>query len=230
MKKVISQHPDTVSKEIVALCERAKANEEVFKFMVGYWTSFYERTDILGHEAAFVALAKAFYATEQVPWVEDAQRQKIVARATTLGRLLVGQQAPHLTLKDTAGKYQNLYDIKARYTVLVFWDPECGHCKKAIPLVKEVVDARKDKADIVVYSAITETDREPWVKFIKTNKLDFINVADLELQNTFRTVYDITSTPKVFILDRQKKILANRLGAEQLGEILDSFILMYGGY
>ena len=36
----------------------------------------------------------------------------------------------------------------------------------------------------------------------------------------FRTTFDVYATPKMFLLDRDKRIIAKQVGAEQIGEIL----------
>ena len=55
-----------------------------------------------------------------------------------------------------------------------------------------------------------------WLEFIKTNKLDWINVADPHRHNNFRWEWDIQSTPQLYILDSKKVIVARRIGAEQI--------------
>ncbi len=49
--------------------------------------------------------------------------------------------------------YVKLHDVKADYTILIFWDVDCGHCQKEIPVLKEVYDELlKEKKDVKVYS------------------------------------------------------------------------------
>jgi hypothetical protein len=92
-------------------------------------------------------------------------------------------------------------------------------------------------------------DFESWKKFIRENKLDFLNVAvtdklyqiakekpeslvpvypgeqgkptTLESLN-YQATYDIYSTPKVFILDKDKKIIAKSLSMSQIEDLLDN--------
>jgi hypothetical protein len=63
-----------------------------------------------------------------------------------------------------------------------------------------------------------------WPKFIEEFKTqEWINVADLYLQNNFREVYDINSTPRAFLLDKDKKIIAKRFGADQFEQLVNDF-------
>jgi hypothetical protein len=69
-----------------------------------------------------------------------------------------------------------------------------------------------------VYAITTSNIEEidVWKNFIKKHNLDWINVGDLYHQTKFRSLYDVTSTPQVFVLDKNKKIIAKRIGVEQL--------------
>ena len=87
----------------------------------------------------------------------------------------------------------------------------------------------------------TEFENKDWKKYIKKNELPWINVSDNPEINAnaqelmrkrettpqslnFRDTYDIFSTPKVYLLDENKKIIATKLMPEQMGEYLDHLI------
>ncbi|MBL7918012.1 MAG: DUF5106 domain-containing protein, partial [Bacteroidia bacterium] len=66
----------------------------------------------------------------------------------------------------------------------------------------------------------TKEDYEAWRKFIYDKKLDFINVFDPIHINDLKNKFDIYSTPVIYILDKDKKIKAKRLGSEQVVDML----------
>ena len=78
---------------------------------------------------------------------------------------------------------------------------------------------------IKVYAACTGTDAKEWKKYIKEHKLDWINVYDPSGQNEFRMTYDVYNTPKLFILDENKRILVNRLPQIDQFDDLFKFLL-----
>ena len=55
---------------------------------------------------------------------------------------------------------------------------------------------------------------------LKPKKLTWINVGDPYLHNNFRHDFDISSTPQVFILDSNKKIIAKKLDVTQIEDFL----------
>ncbi len=116
--------------------------------------------------------------------------------------------------------FKTLYMVNAKYTVLVFWSVDCGHCQTEIPKLNEDLKELKGKIDFKVMAVYTKEDFEAWRKFIVEKKLDFINVFDPIHINNLKEKYDIYSTPVIYILDKDKRIKAKRLGAEQVKEML----------
>jgi len=126
---------------------------------------------------------------------------------------------------------------------LYFWDPECGHCKVVTPKLQTLYEQKFKERNIEIFAvgkAIGE-DFDKWKKFIRTNNLEFINVAvtdklykaavtdarmfvpqftTIESLN-YQQTYDIYATPKVFVLDKDKKIIAKSLTISQLEDMLD---------
>jgi thiol-disulfide isomerase/thioredoxin len=116
--------------------------------------------------------------------------------------------------------FKTLYSVTAKYTILVFWASDCGHCQTEIPKLKENLDPYKGKIDFKVFSVQTKDEFEDWRKFIIKHNLDFINVFDPVHLNNLKERFDIYSTPVIYILDKDKKIKAKRLGADQVVEML----------
>jgi thiol-disulfide isomerase/thioredoxin len=158
--------------------------------------------------------------------------------------LVLGVVPPNISLRDTTdAKWLDFYSLKAEYTVLYFWDPECGHCKKTTPKLQRLYEEKLKARNVEIFSVAKAVggDFELWKKFIKDNHLTFINVGlteklfkeatedarqfvpkytTLDALN-FSKTYDIFSTPRVFVLDKDKKIVAKQLSISQLEDFLD---------
>ena len=118
-------------------------------------------------------------------------------------------------------QFVKLHDIKADYTILVFWDVDCGHCQKEIPVLKEVYhELLKNKIDVKVMSVYTLYDSDKYKKYIAEHNLDFINVYDGPHLNNIIEKYDVYSTPVIFILDKDKRIKAKKIAANQVKNII----------
>ena len=87
-----------------------------------------------------------------------------------------------------------------------------------------MVELEKEYRDkgVKIFAVCTEVNKDPWTEFIKKYHTEqFINVIDPYNYSKFRDKYDIYSTPTVYLLDKDKKIIAKRLDLEQLKELLN---------
>jgi len=118
--------------------------------------------------------------------------------------------------------FKSLFQVNAKYTILVFWAADCGHCQTEVPKLNEGLKELKGKVDFKVYAVQTKEELyDSWKKFIIENKLnDFISVFDPIHLNNLKERFDIYSTPVIYILDKDKRIKAKRLAADQVVDML----------
>jgi thiol-disulfide isomerase/thioredoxin len=123
--------------------------------------------------------------------------------------------------------FNTLYSTKAKYTILIFWDVDCGHCKTEMPKLAETYKELKKKYDVKVFAVYTQHEYDKWRKFLIDNKMgDFINVWDPVHINNIKIKYDIFSTPVIYLLDKDKFIKAKRIDVPQITELLKAFEAM----
>ncbi|MCB0560135.1 MAG: redoxin domain-containing protein [Lewinellaceae bacterium] len=226
--KLQVQHPDTISWAIDQVLERMKPAEETFKYYLIHFLNEYAKSNIVGMDAVYVHLVNKYYATGMAPWTDEEQLEKIIENAKALEPLLIGKIAPNIKLQKRDGSPIELYDVESEYTILYFWRYDCGHCKKSTPFMKEFYEKYKDKGVKIVAVCAKFTDEIPdcW-KYIDDNEIgDWLHTVDEYHRSRFMTVYNIKSTPQLYILDRNKEILSKRIGAEQLEEVMDKIIEM----
>ena len=221
--KMIVKHPDSINVAVDEISPKSHANKEVFKYCLVHLLNEYANSKIMGMDAVYVHIAEKYYGGGDAFWVDQTLLYKIIVRAKALKPLLIGKTAPNLMLKDTSGVFKSLYAIKEKYTLMVFWDPDCGHCKKTMPFIIDAYNKYKAKG-LEVYAVCTEVEHDKWIKFINEHGLHWINVGDFEGKQEYKITYDITSTPKLFLLNDKKEIIAKQMGGEQLNDILDGFI------
>jgi len=205
---------------------RAPKNKTLSTYTINNLTAKYERSQQMGMDAVFVHLAKNYYLTPK--WkdiLSEKQLAKIEERAMALDPLLIGKKAPNIVVKDTAQKkFLQLKDVKAPFTIVYIWSPECGHCKIATPKLKKIYDDYKSLG-IEVFAVNNDFENDVWIKFINKHKLDWINGSDGgDFRSNFRSTYDVYSTPQTYLLDENKKILAKKMSMEALRDILDFYV------
>ena len=219
--RVVMQHPDTLIVEAKRIIEYAKADSVVFQYTLQYLFNLYNSSNIMGFDQIFVAIAESYYLAGYATWADSAFLEKISERVIKLKPNLLGQKAPNLKLPSIDGQYYTLHDIDAKATILYFWDPDCGHCKKITLKLHEYYEEVWDQ-NVEVYAVYTQIDKKEWEEFLNGNGLtDWINVYDPYGYSNFRTNYDIYSTPVTYILDAEKNIIAKRIDLDTAKKILE---------
>lgn len=220
----LMQQPDTMAKYADAMLEKVAYDDELFKYITHFCTYNFETSKVMGMDAAFVHMVENYYMKDRTPWMDSTSLAKVTERALRMKPTLLGNRAPQMRLHDTTGtRFTSLYDVQADWTVVYIWDPECGHCKKENPKVVDFYERFQDRG-VKVYSVGNPHENEEWIEYLRKhedmNKL--INVSDSpEHPSPFRTYYDVHSTPVVLLLDKDKKIVAKKIGIEQLEQILE---------
>ena len=146
MEKLTPQHPDSMIQSIDYLLEEMKSSEETFKFYLIHFLNKYAGSKVVGMDKVYVHLAENYYCKGLAPWTDEEQLAKICDNARRLKPILIGKKARNITGKDKDGKSHNLLDSKTDYTILYFWAPDCGHCKKMTPFLIDFHEKFKSKS------------------------------------------------------------------------------------
>jgi thiol-disulfide isomerase/thioredoxin len=249
-KTMMIQHWDTIIKYGFAFCDQLDPKSKMFEYCVTYITSNFEKSKIMGMDKVFVMMGNRYYCPRNSEgkspayWMPENKLEDLCEKVTTNLNLVMGATPPNICLVDTTGsKWIDFYSINAEYTILYFWDPECGHCKKTTPKLQTLYDQKFKDRNIEIFSVGKAIGDEypKWKKFIADNHLTFTNVAltdplynaalknasqfvpkytNIESLNYSKT-YDIYATPRIFVLDKDKKIIAKQLSISQLEDLLD---------
>lgn len=240
LNTTLIKNPDSLIVGIDDLVAKLEPGSEMFKYVVHFTTYNYETSKIMGMDKVFVHLVDTYYKDDKAFWMDDEKLKAIKDKADSKRFTLIGMQAPELILQDSTGKWISTYrDLKQEYVVLYFFNPDCGHCKKETPKLVEYYN-ESDQDKVAIYTISSDNSQE-WKDFISDYEMNFYNTSipqeafhDAEFAtNLIRTgktnyhslkyqeSFDVFSTPKVFILDKDRIIKAKDIGVEQLGEILD---------
>ena len=151
-------------------------------------------------------------------------------RAYSLMANLIGAPAQNLELVDTLDKPRPLYDINAPYVVICFWDATCSHCKEVVPRLDSMFQHKWKQLGIALYGVMVDGGKEAWTSYIRQNNLkDWIHVYETTAQReagyaagkpNYRQLYDVFQTPILYLLDKEKRIIAKKLTYEQIDEVL----------
>ncbi|MBM3416586.1 MAG: DUF5106 domain-containing protein [Bacteroidetes bacterium] len=230
--QLVVPHPDSVIKEIDYMLGFASINEEMTRFLLIKFVNRYLNQKFMWEDAVFVHLFEKYFSNKNYSWLTDKGKKTITDRAYSLMANIMGTPASDIVLPDTSGNITGLYDLKADYTLVVFWDPACSHCKEVLPRLDSFYHAKWKEAGLKMFAIAKEIDgtRKDWLNFIRENKLEewthvYYSKAEdkTRIDNSipgYSQLYDVQSFPTVYLLDRDKRIVAKKLTAEQTDDVL----------
>lgn len=230
LDNLIYPQADSLILEIDKLITVSKASEATTQFLVWHLTTKYQISKILGYDKIFVHLVDRYFLSGEMDFfANDQLKSNLRERADQLRYSLVGMVAPNLVLQDMDEKPQALNDMQNEYTIIYFYDPDCGHCKKETPVVKSFVDSTQ--FDVGVYSVSADSSVTKNINYINE-----VGIQDWTNTNGTRTYgiqylkrYDAYTTPTIYVLNRRKEIIAKKINASQLYEVLKKHSLSTQG-
>jgi len=204
---------------------QAQNSIENEKYIIWYLTNRFESSKIMGLDRVFVHMALSQYCQGRTWWVDSTTTAKMCENAYRRSYSLIGAQAADLQLKNQDSVWINTNSIKAPYTILMFWDPTCGHCKETMPKIAKLYEENKDKGWKVITLASGNKKKE-WYEYLAAHPeiSEFTNLLRGEvLEQRYADAlqaYYVIASPTIFLLDENKKIVANRIDAEKIVEFI----------
>jgi hypothetical protein len=220
---VVLQLSDSINRQIDVVIDKCKSDYKVFQFVAVYLFNHFRESEVMGHDAVMVKLADDLYLNGKADWTTKEWRDNLKKDVDRIRPNLIGVKGHDLIMDTYSGRYASLYDINKEFTILCFWEPNCGHCQEAIPKLKTYYDKVKSEGYLEVFTVCTTAERDKWEKFIKDNNLTWINGWDPKRITNFDFYYNVQSTPTIYILDKNKVIIAKKLPVESIENFIDNW-------
>lgn len=224
-EKLIVPHPDSVMSAINELATSVKHNQETYKYLIWNAVLTYQNPKIMGLDEVYVRLYDTYFASGEMDfWVSETIKKNLKDHADKLRLSLVGQTAKNLIMQDQNLVLKSLYDIKKKYTIIFFFDPDCGHCREETPKLVDFYNSNKDRFNLEVYAVSADTSMQKMKDYIKEMKMTWITVnGPRSTVGSYQKLYDAFSTPTMYVLDQKKKIIAKKPPIDRLVEFLENY-------
>ena len=231
-EQLVVPQPDSVIKEIDWMMGYASINEEMSRFLLIKFVNRYLVQKYMWEDAVFLHLFEKYFAQKNYSWLTDKGRKTITDRAYSLMANIMGTPAADISLPDSVGKQLSLYNISSNYIIVAFWDPTCAHCKEVLPKLDSFYRAKWKAEGLKIYAVAKETDgtKRDWLNFINDQHLQewthvYYSKADDKARIEsgipgYSQLYDIQTFPTLYLLDKDKRIVAKKLSYQQIDEIL----------
>lgn len=228
MDKLVSYQPDSINKEIDYILEKMEPAPRTHRFYLGEFLDKYANTRIIGLDAVFVHIADKYYSVEKTPWVPEESMKEIKRLASNMKSTLIGNQFPSVTTFKKDKTPVNINQVKSPYKLVVFWSHTCSHCKESLPALVKFNEEFKNKGVKVITICTKGKKRAAeCMQYVDDQKnMDgMINTFDAK-RSWAKSVY-VPTTPGVFLLDKNNKILLKDLPINKLSELMPKIFKMY---
>ncbi|RYY28623.1 MAG: DUF5106 domain-containing protein [Chitinophagaceae bacterium] len=222
--------PDSIIREVDHMLLASRGTSEMYQYLMVHFVQKYVNPEYMGQDAVFVHLFEKYINTGQAAFFTPQYKEFMTKRAYSLMANLIGQPAADMQMVDSLGKAMPLYKLNTPYTVVFFWDPTCGHCQEVAPRLDSMYRAKWKNQGVKIYGVMVDGGMDNWTRFIRENQLnDWVHVYQTKEQQEseatagkpgFRQLYDVYQTPVIYLLDKDKRIIAKKLNFEQVDEVL----------
>lgn len=190
---------------------KATENKKVYNFILEYIVNGFEKFHF---EKVLDHISDNYSSIETC---ENEQRKsELQKRLENYQRLTVGKDAPEIQTMDNKGNKVQLSKINSEYTLILFWATWCPHCKEILPVINKIYQAQTKK-NLEILTISLDTSKTDWTNYLGKLNFNWIDCCDFNGWNTKSADdYNIYATPTMFLLDREKKILAKPITINEL--------------
>jgi hypothetical protein len=230
-RELVPPQADSIEKEADRMLLEARVSKPMFQYLMVYFVQKYVNPEYMGQDAVFVHLFDKYINAGETEFFTEKYRKYLNDRAYSIMANLIGEPAANLEMVDSNGALRPLYGVNANYIIVCFWDPTCSHCKEVVPRLDSMYRAKWKQEGVKIYGVMVDGGRDAWIQFIKDHNLsDWTHVYETKEhqdatekagQPGFRQLYDVYQTPTLYLLDKDKRIIAKKLSFEQLDEVIN---------
>jgi len=136
----------------------------------------------------------------------------------------IGHRANDFRYTLASGETGTLYGLEAEYVLLFINNPGCPGCRQiretilASPMLTEMIERGRLK----VLALYPDEDLTEWKKYRAEIPQTWINAYDAGCKIRKNDVYDLSSIPSLYLLDRDKRVLVKNLNnVPYIEEVID---------
>jgi len=186
---------------------------EVYDFVINYLMEGFEQLKL---DNVLKYIADNFMSTV----CNTSDSSTLLRRMESYSKLAVGMQAPDIAIRNPQNQEIRLSVIDKPYTLVVFWASWCPGCEELLPKLKNWYMSKT--VDIEVLAISVDSVRADWIEAIERKSYNFLHGCDLKGWNgKAASDYFVYATPSLFLLDRNRKILAKPNSFEDLLKAVD---------
>jgi hypothetical protein len=164
-----------------------------------------------GMEKTYVEVYKKYLLGKDVKFSDPNEYTSIATKARMSEKLANGLKIPEIIIEDTLTVSVKLHDIypKSKYTLVVFFDPDCKHCQQKIIEINHFFEENpKLNGYLQKISILNAFNDSKWKSFIpKEGLASWQNFKPFGNDKTYQAKFEAFYNPTLFLIDENGIIL-----------------------
>ncbi len=183
---------DKICENIDRIITKTNDCKDVRDYILWYLYAKYFNPENVKHEIVYIHLANKYFSKSDIKNLSQDIRNEIIKRANIIQDIVIGAEAPQFSYYNENDSLISLADIADNNIILFFYKPDCQICKKDKKTL-ELLERRRNDITLLC-----------------------VDISDEKKYKEIISMYDITTSPSIFLLDKNKKIITKRIKAEDV--------------
>lgn len=222
---------DSIVKGVDTIMSRVMCTNKAYSFVFDYISKLLKNREIQNNTEGYAYFIRKYIKEGKCAFLDPKQKEAFLQELEQIQSQKLKDTCFNMLLPDSAGSNQNLHQFakKFNYTVIVFFDPNCDHCKTEVPKMDSTIALLEQQLLVKIgkYAVCNApgSSKNDWIDFINKYKLAN-NYSHVLLGNDLpiRKAYDAFSNPLFYLIDRDAILLAKKISPSNLRkELLAAF-------
>ncbi|WP_308993906.1 TlpA disulfide reductase family protein [Mariniflexile litorale] len=217
LKTLLFKYPDLETlalnvEQFIAIISREYLSPELTEPSWQYFYNITDATHPLGNQKGIKA-------------VHTMAKENLKARNDL--KDVDASQPLELVFTAMDGSRIDLKTMRGKVVLLDFWSVRCGPCIMEMPHVKALYDTYRDKGfEVIGIVANSDTEKAQVLKILKKQNANWPQRLDKgsEVTVSYHSLYNITSLPTVWLLDKEGKIVDRNARGMRLEPLIRKYL------
>ncbi|WP_343562988.1 DUF5106 domain-containing protein [Sphingobacterium sp.] len=201
--------PDSATRDkaVDLMLDKAKSNRTSFDHFVKLYERYlYDGNSPMRNDIAYESVLRYMIKTDLL---SDLEKEAYRPVYKLVLRNKVGQPAEDFSYELANGSKQKLSEVKAKFTLLIFYDPDCSHCKETIHQLRDTPQLVQAFSELQLQIVAIDPwgDRSKWKNYMSEMSEKWINGFDSDSKILSFNLYDLKASPTIYLLDENKNVL-----------------------
>lgn len=214
--------PQEALTALSGMAEKASVEPKMISYlwetMYRYW---HDPNSPMKNEDMFILLCKGM---EQTPQAGEFLQERAAFLRRMAEKNRIGMKAADIVYTLESGKKGRLYGLKADYTLVFFYNPDCHTCAEIKTVMRQsaCLDRLLSEGRLKVLTIYPDEDVDLWREHLPEMSEKWINGYDKGQVLTLEQRYDLSSIPSFYLLDEQKKVVLKDVDWQEILHFIEN--------